>query len=208
MSSFYLSYGKRVLDLVTALPLLAVLSPLLLLLALLVRISQCGPAFFVQERAGLGGRTFRIIKLRIMRHAVDTVGRLLADEKRLTRLGVFLRRSSLDELPELVNVLLGQMSLVGPRPLPVEYLARYTLEQARRHEVRPGITGWAQVNGRNTLSWEDKFTLDVWYVDHHSLGLDLRILWMTLVQVVQRKGISAEGHPTMREFMGSGEKRR
>ena len=138
----------------------------------------------------------------------DPGGRLLADEQRLTAFGGFLRRFSLDELPELLHVLTGKMSLVGPRPLLPRYVDLYSPEQARRHEVLPGITGWAQVNGRNALSWEDKFKLDVWYVDHLSLGLDLRILGMTLVRVVRRTGISAEGHPTMREFLGPGEKRK
>ena len=161
------------------------------------------PVILRQRRPGLHGRLFTLYKFRTMSHARDAVGHLLPDEDRLTPLGRFLRRTSLDELPELVNVLQGDMSLVGPRPLLPQYLDRYTPEQARRHEVRPGITGWAQVNGRNTLTWEKKFALDVWYVDHRSLALDLRIIWMTLTQAMSGRGVSAEGHATMPEFMGS-----
>lgn len=157
------------------------------------------PVFFVQERAGLGGRPFKLVKFRTMR---DGAG---ADAERLTRLGKWLRTTSLDELPELWNVLRGEMSLVGPRPLLIRYLPRYTSEQARRHEVLPGLTGWAQVNGRNALSWERKFKYDVWYADHQSLWLDLRILWLTVWQVVTRYGISAKGEATMGEFLGSSE---
>jgi len=194
---------KRSLDFVVSLAGLVLLSPLLLVLAIMVRVFIGHPVLFTQVRPGLGGRLFRIFKFRTMTNRRDERGELLPDAQRLTRFGRFLRASSLDELPELFNVLKGDMSLVGPRPLLIEYLDRYTPEQARRHEVRPGITGWAQVNGRNALSWEEKFALDVWYVDHRSLSLDLKILWKTLVSVVRREGISSEGHATMPVFMGS-----
>jgi len=194
---------KRVLDIAVSLVGLILLSPLLLVLALLVGVMIGNPVLFTQVRPGLGGRLFRIFKFRTMTNKRDERGELLPDEQRLTRLGRFLRASSLDELPELFNVLKGDMSFVGPRPLLIEYLDRYSPEQARRHEVRPGITGWAQVNGRNALSWEEKFALDVWYVDHQSFLLDLKILWKTLVSVVRREGISSEGHATMPVFMGS-----
>lgn len=177
------------------------LSPVLLVLAGMVRLSGA-PVLFRQQRPGRHGRPFVIYKFRTMRELRDTEGRLLPDAQRLTHLGRFLRATSLDELPELFNVLKGEMSLVGPRPLLMEYLERYTPEQARRHEVKPGITGWAQVHGRNAITWEEKFKLDVWYVDHHSLGLDLKILWLTLVKVLRREGISASGHATMPEFQG------
>lgn len=161
------------------------------------------PILFKQLRSGLHGRPFYLYKFRTMTDARNAGGQLLPDEQRLTRLGRWLRATSLDELPELWNVLKGDMSLVGPRPLLMEYLERYTPEQARRHEVKPGITGWAQVNGRNALSWEEKFRLDVWYVDNWSLWLDLKILFMTVLKVLRREGISAEGYATMPEFMGS-----
>ena len=160
------------------------------------------PVLFKQQRPGLHGKPFMMSKFRTMTDARDGDGNLLPDADRLTRLGRFLRSTSLDELPELFNVLKGDMSLVGPRPLLMRYLDRYTPEQARRHEVRPGITGWAQINGRNALSWEDKFTLDVWYVDHCSLLLDMRIILQTIWKVLRREGISQEGEATMSEFMG------
>lgn len=166
------------------------------LVACAVRVKLGSPVFFAQERAGRGGRPFRLFKFRSMRTGPGT------DAERLTPFGRFLRASSLDELPELLLVLRGTLSLVGPRPLPTAYLPRYSPEQARRHEVRPGITGWAQVNGRNRLSWDEKFRLDVWYVDHRSLALDLRILVLTLVAVFRRSGISAAGEATMGEFNG------
>jgi lipopolysaccharide/colanic/teichoic acid biosynthesis glycosyltransferase len=172
------------------------------LLVLSIQWKLGTPVLFVQQRPGLRGRPFKLLKFRTMMDGRDAQGRLLPDAERLTPFGRFLRSSSLDELPELFNVLKGDMSLVGPRPLLMEYLPRYTPEQARRHDVRPGITGWAQVNGRNALSWEEKFKLDVWYVDHQSFALDLKILWMTLFRVFQRKSISAEGHATMPKFMG------
>ncbi|QKT04809.1 sugar transferase [Ectothiorhodospiraceae bacterium 2226] len=196
---------KRLFDLVIAVTLLVVFAPLLLILALTVLAILGRPVFFGQERPGLNGGLFTMWKFRTMRETRDAAGRLLPDEARLTRFGRFLRSSSLDELPELFNVLKGDMSLVGPRPLLPEYLSLYSQEQARRHEVRPGITGWAQVNGRNAVDWDERFRLDVWYVDHASLWLDLKILWRTLVLVVRREGISAEGHVTMPPFKGRDE---
>lgn len=199
----YRTFGKRAFDLTVVIVLLLLLSPVLGFLALLVRLRLGSPVFFQQERPGFKGRPFRIVKLRTMTDRRDEKGELLPDAVRLTRFGRFLRASSLDELPELINVLRGEMSLVGPRPLRMEYLERYTPEQARRHDVRPGITGWAQVNGRNALSWEEKFRHDVWYVDHLTLALDLRILLITLWKALKREGISAEGEATMSEFRGS-----
>jgi len=183
-----------------ALPLWA---PLLAAIALLTRLKLGSPVFFRQPRPGRHGRVFQLIKFRTMTGARDATGELLPDAQRLTPFGHRLRAASLDELPELLNVLRGDLSLVGPRPLLVQYLARYTPEQARRHEVRPGLTGWAQVNGRNAISWEQKFSLDVWYVDHQSLWLDLRILAMTLISALRRRDISAPGHATMPEFTGA-----
>jgi len=171
--------------------------------ALAVRLKLGKPILFRQPRAGFHGCQFELLKFRTMTNARDPQGRLLPDEQRLTPFGRLLRSTSLDELPQLFNVLRGDMSLVGPRPLLMEYLPRYTPEQARRHEVRPGITGWAQVNGRNVLSWEEKFRMDVWYVDNRSIWLDLKILWLTLRSVLARRGISAPGEATMPEFMGS-----
>ncbi|HHV61373.1 MAG TPA: sugar transferase [Firmicutes bacterium] len=195
---------KRGIDIAISLILLILLLPLLLIIALLVCLTMGSPVFFRQIRPGLHGKPFVMLKFRTMTNARDKKGVLLPDEERITLLGRFLRSTSLDELPELLNVLHGEMSLVGPRPLLMEYLDRYTPEQARRHEVKPGITGWAQVNGRNALTWEEKFKLDVWYVDNWSLFLDLKILWLTLVKVIKREGISAEGHATMPEFRGAG----
>ncbi len=181
---------------------LALLSPVLLGVAAVVRLSLGSPVLFRQVRPGLRGEPFEMLKFRTMRDAHDAHGRLLPDAERLTAVGRFLRATSLDELPELLNVVRGEMSLVGPRPLLMEYLPLYTPEQARRHEVRPGITGWAQVNGRNALSWDEKFRLDVWYVDNQSLWLDLRILLRTVKKVFVREGISQEGHATMEKFRG------
>jgi len=192
---------KRLLDVVGALVLLVLTSPLLLLAALLVRVTMGGPVTFRQTRTGLHGRLFTLVKLRTMRAAAPGDGD--DDARRLTALGRLLRATSLDELPQLWNVLRGDMALVGPRPLLPQYLERYSTEQMRRHEMPPGLTGLTQVSGRNALSWEEKFALDVWYVDHWSLALDLRILWRTLVTVVRRTGIAADGHATMPEFMGS-----
>ena len=194
---------KRAFDLFLVLGALLLLWPLLLALAALVWLRHGWPVFFCQQRPGLGGCPFLLAKFRTMNQARDAQGNLLPDAQRLTRFGRFLRSTSLDELPELLNVLRGDMSLVGPRPLLMEYLPRYTPEQARRHEVRPGITGWAQVNGRNNIPWEEKFKLDVWYVDHRSLWLDLKILALTVIHVFQRKDISAAGHTTMPKFTGS-----
>lgn len=194
---------KRLMDvLVSGFGLLA-LSPLLTLLSAVQLYVHGWPVFFTQERPGQHGRVFQMVKFRTMTNARDTNGDLLPDADRLTPFGQFLRRTSLDELPELWNVLKGDMSLVGPRPLLVRYLERYTPEQARRHAVRPGVTGLAQVRGRNALTWEDKFALDVQYVDTWSLGLDLRILWETVGVVLGGRGVSAEGEATMREFMGT-----
>ena len=183
------------LDVAAVLLTAVVWVPLLLLAMMVVRAALGRPIFFVQERAGRDGRPFRLVKLRTMREGDEP------DAERLTRVGRWLRATSLDELPELWNVLRGEMSLVGPRPLPVRYLPRYSPQQARRHEVRPGITGWAQVNGRNSLTWEQKFAYDVWYVDHMSFWLDVKILWQTVWQVLTRRGISAEGEATMGEFL-------
>ena len=194
---------KRLLDvLIAGFALLVLCIPLLVLL-LLVRMKLGRPVLFSQLRPGRHGRPFRMYKLRSMTDARDADGQLLPDSERLTRFGRFLRSTSLDELPELWNVLTGEMSLVGPRPLLMEYLPLYSAEQARRHEVRPGLTGWAQVNGRNALDWEDRFRLDVWYVDNQTMSLDLRILWLTLRKVFAREGISAAGEATMPRFTGS-----
>ncbi|MGE4403627.1 MAG: sugar transferase [Desulfobulbus sp.] len=194
---------KRVFDVVSVCLGLLLIWPLVLLLAVLVRIKLGSPIFFCQTRPGLHGKPFTMVKFRTMTDARDGQGQLLPDDQRLTPFGKFLRSTSLDELPELINVLKGEMSLVGPRPLLMEYLPLYSPEQARRHEVRPGITGWAQVNGRNAISWEEKFKLDVWYVDNQSLWLDLKILWMTFAKVFKREGISQEGQATAEKFKGS-----
>jgi sugar transferase EpsL len=194
---------KRALDFLLALIALALLSPVLLLIAAGIRITMGKPVLFIQERPGFRGQIFHIYKFRTMRETRGPDGELLQDEERITRIGRFLRSSSLDELPELLNVLKGEMSMVGPRPLRIEYLDLYTPEQARRHQVRPGITGWAQVNGRNTLSWEKKFEYDVWYVDHRNLRLDFKILGLTAIKVLRGEGISAAEHATMPPFTGS-----
>lgn len=194
---------KVLLDRSTAAAGLVLVSPIIAGVALAIRVRMGSPIFFVQERPGLAGRIFQVVKFRTMRSATGPDGKPLPDAERLTALGRFLRASSLDELPQLWNVLRGDLSLVGPRPLLVQYLERYTPEQARRHDVMPGITGWAQVNGRNAISWDEKFALDVWYVDHWSFALDLKILGLTLLRVVRRQGIAQEGHVTMPEFMGS-----
>jgi lipopolysaccharide/colanic/teichoic acid biosynthesis glycosyltransferase len=192
---------KRLLDVAGALALLVVASPLLAIAAILVRVTMGSPVLFRQTRTGLDGRLFTLVKLRTMR--VEPATALGDDAQRLTTLGRWLRATSIDELPQLWNVLTGAMSLVGPRPLLPSYLERYSPEQARRHAMPPGITGLTQVSGRNGLSWEEKFALDVWYVDHWSLGLDLWVLWRTLVTVVRRDGIAADGHATMPEFLGN-----
>ncbi|GIV65817.1 MAG: sugar transferase [Chloroflexota bacterium] len=194
---------KRIFDLVLTTAGMVIALPLMGVIALLIWLKEGGPVLFRQPRPGLGGRIFTLYKFRTMREAVDKNGNPLPDGERLTPLGRFLRSTSLDELPELFNVLRGEMSLVGPRPLLVEYLPRYTPEQARRHEVLPGMTGWAQINGRNALTWEEKFRLDVWYVDHWSLWLDVKILAITLWKVLRREGINAPGSETAEPFMGS-----
>ena len=193
---------KRLIDILGAVTGLVVLSPVLIVVAILIRRQMGAPVLFCQARPGLHGKPFQMIKFRTMRDAVDAQGNVLPDCERLTTLGRFLRASSLDELPELWNVLKGDMSLVGPRPLLMEYLPLYSPEQARRHEIRPGVTGWAQVNGRNAISWDQKFALDVWYVDNHSFWLDLKIIWLTMHKVFKREGISAAGEATMPKFRG------
>ena len=193
---------KRAFDLLVVLLFSPLWVAILFIVATVVGCKLGRPVFFRQRRPGKNGAIFELLKFRTMTDARDAGGKLLADADRLTSFGRRLRASSLDELPELVNVLRGDMSLVGPRPLLIEYLDRYTPEQSRRHEVLPGLTGWAQVNGRNAISWADKFKLDIWYVDHHTLWLDAKILWLTLKRVVQRAGISATGEATMPEFLG------
>ena len=195
--------SKRILDLVITVPGLILISPLILILTVLVRVQHGSPVLFSQVRPGYQGKLFTLRKFRTMSDTRDSQGNLLPDEERLTPLGRFLRASSLDELPELINILKGEMSLIGPRPLLVQYLERYSPEQARRHEVLPGMTGWAQVNGRNAITWEDKFRLDVWYVDHWSLILDIKILGQTFIKVIKREGISQPGHATAEEFLGN-----
>lgn len=194
---------KRFFDLSVTIIGLLFIWPFMLLLFLLVRLKLGAPVLFCQKRPGLHGHPFLMYKFRSMLDVRDDNGALLPDEVRLTPFGRFLRSSSLDELPELINVLKGEMSLVGPRPLLMQYLPLYSTKQARRHEVKPGITGWAQVNGRNAISWEDKFTLDVWYVDHQSFLLDLKILWLTLKKVFMREGINQDGQATMEGFKGN-----
>ena len=201
-AGFYEFFIKRFFDFFLSLLALIVLSPVLLILTVLGAIKMKGNPFFTQERPGKGEKIFKLIKFRTMTCEKDAEGNLLPDEQRLTKYGKFLRSTSLDELPELLNILLGHMSIVGPRPLLVCYLPRYNAEQKRRHLVRPGLTGWAQVNGRNAISWEDKFKLDVWYVDHVSLGLDIKTIFMTVKNVLRREGISGDGQATMSEFMG------
>jgi len=203
MSKRVQAYLKRVFDVVVSAVALTVLAPVMGLTALAVWRMMGRPVLFRHVRPGLHGKPFVMYKFRTMRDLRDAEGKLLPNEARLTPFGRWLRSTSLDELPELLNVLRGEMSLVGPRPLLMEYLDRYTPEQARRHEVKPGITGWAQIHGRNNLSWDERFKLDVWYVDNWSLWLDVKILWRTLWMVLRREGISAQGHATMPEFRGS-----
>lgn len=199
---------KRAFDILLTVPLVVLLSPLIVLLAFAVLIFIGRPIIFTQPRAGLAGRPFNIFKFRTMTNATDTSGALLADAQRLTPFGRILRSTTLDELPELANVLRGEMSLVGPRPLLVRYLPRYTPEQARRHRMRPGLTGLAVIRGRNSLSWEERLALDVWYIDNWSLWLDIKILLSTIWLVLRRRGVAAEGHVTMPEFIGDGGVRR
>jgi sugar transferase EpsL len=197
------TFSKRLLDIILSATGLILLSPLLILLAVVIRLKIGKPVLFCQQRPGLGGKGFVIYKFRTMTDRTDKSGQLLPDEKRLPAFGRFLRSTSLDELPELFNVLKGNMSIVGPRPLMMKYLDRYTHEQARRHEVKPGITGWAQINGRNAISWEDKFKLDVWYVDNWNVMLDIKIIIKSVWMVLSRQGISQQGRATMDEFMGT-----
>ena len=194
---------KRIIDLVIASLSLVLFMPALIFIYLQIRIRLGSPVFFIQQRPGLRGSPFNLIKFRSMRDETDATGKLLSDEQRMTPFGSFLRSTSLDELPELINVLRGDMSIVGPRPLLMEYLPLYNKEQARRHEVRPGITGWAQVNGRNSLDWPERLKMDVYYVDNHNLGLDLKIILMSVKQVLSRQGVSEEGHVTMSKFRGN-----
>lgn len=195
--------SKRAFDLILTIPAIILLAPLFFILSFMVAILLGSPVLFRQQRPGLGGRPFWLLKFRTMTDARGAEGGLLPDAERLTRFGRFLRTTSLDELPELMNVLKGDMSLVGPRPLLMQYLDRYTPEQARRHDVNQGITGWAQVNGRNAITWEEKFKLDVWYVDNWSLWLDIKIIAMTIWKIFKREGINQEGQATMEEFKGS-----
>jgi sugar transferase EpsL len=199
----YRKFGKRFFDLVLVIPGLILISPMLLLVAIVAKFKIGSPVLFLQERPGIHGKIFRMIKFRSMRNDRDVNGELLPDEVRLVPFGKLLRATSLDEFPELWNVIKGEMSLVGPRPLLAKYLDRYNPTQARRHEVRPGITGWAQINGRNAITWEEKFDYDVWYVDNLSFFLDVKILALTVLKVFKRSGTSAEGHATMPEFLGT-----
>ncbi len=199
----YKNIIKPVFDFVIALLLLAILSPIIFSIMVLLAIANNGNIFFLQFRPGLHGKPFKIIKFKTMRDAFDPTGNPLPDKERLTKIGEFVRSVSLDELLQLINVVKGDMSLVGPRHLLMQYLSRYSSKQARRHEVKPGITGWAQVNGRNAISWEEKFNLDIEYIDKQKFGLDVKILWLTFLKVINRQGISANGHVTMEEFMGN-----
>ncbi len=197
---------KRILDIVLSLIALVIALIPMLVVALLVRTKLGSPVLFTQERPGKDGKIFKLYKFRTMKDAVDAAGNPLPDEERLTPFGKKLRATSLDELPEFINILKGEMSLIGPRPLLVRYLPRYNEKQRRRHDVRPGLTGWAQVNGRNAISWEEKFELDVWYVDHVSFLLDCKIVWMTIRAIIGHTGISSATSATMEEFMGSEDK--
>lgn len=202
-AGFYEKIVKRLLDFLLSLTALCLLLPVLLILVVLGAWKMKGNPFFTQQRPGKNEKIFKLIKFRTMTCETDAEGQLLPDEQRLTGYGRFLRSTSLDELPELINILKGDMSIVGPRPLLVKYLPRYNAEQRRRHDVRPGLTGWAQANGRNAISWEDKFRLDVWYVDHISFGLDARTAFLTVKNVLRREGISSDTSATMEEFMGT-----
>lgn len=199
----YPHFIKPILDFLLALFLILLFSPIILIVALLIRLKLGSPIFFIQERPGLNGKIFKIYKFRTMSNQRDSKGQLLSDELRLKGFGKFIRKSSLDELPQLFNVLKGEMSFVGPRPLLIEYLKLYNKEQARRHEVKPGITGWAQVNGRNAISWEEKFRLDVYYVKNISFGLDLKILYLTFFRVLKQKDINSNTNITMEKFKGN-----
>lgn len=200
-------YIKRILDIISSLLAIIILSPLLGILTVIGAFEMKGNPFFTQERPGKDEKIFKLIKFRTMTNAKDKDGNLLSDAERLTKYGKFLRNTSLDELPELFNILKGDMSVIGPRPLLVKYLPRYNQHQHRRHEVKPGLSGWAQVNGRNAISWEDKFNYDVEYVDNYSIVMDIKILFMTIFNVLKREGISSETSATMEEFMGTTEKK-
>lgn len=199
----YAKYFKRVFDFIVSLLVLVLASPIILLTALALLFANGGKPFFFQSRPGKNEEIFRIVKFKTMNDKRDANGALLPDEKRLTRIGAFVRKFSIDELPQMINVLKGDMSLIGPRPLLVEYLPLYSREQQRRHDIRPGITGWAQVNGRNTVDWKSKFEMDVWYVDHLSFKLDVKILFLTIKKVLVSEGISGEGTVTMQKFKGN-----
>ena len=198
----YKHFFKPLGDFIISIILLIILTPIILLTAILLLIANKGKVFFFQQRPGLNCKPFKIVKFKTMRDAFDVNGNPLPDDLRLTKVGNIVRSASLDELLQLVNVIKGDMSLVGPRPLLIQYLTRYSSEQAKRHNVKPGITGWAQVNGRNAISWDQKFIYDVEYVEKQTFVLDLKILWLTFLNVIQRKGISADGHVTMEEFKG------
>lgn len=199
----YKHFSKRVIDFFAAFLGLLLLSPIFIIVTICLFIANQGKPFFFQSRPGKGGQTFKIVKFKTMNDKKDASGNLLPDAERLTSIGSFVRKTSLDEIPQLINVLKGDMSLIGPRPLLVQYLPLYTDYQARRHEVRPGITGWAQINGRNAISWKQKFDYDVWYVDNVSFGLDIKIFFLTIKKVFVREGISAEGQATMEPFKGN-----
>ncbi len=203
----YRKFGKRFLDLLVSFAFLIVAFPFLLIIAVLLFLTTWENPFFIQKRPGKNGKIFKVFKFKTMNNKRDSQGNLLNDKKRITPVGQLLRSTSLDELPQMINVLIGDMSLVGPRPLLVRYLELYTPEQTRRHEVRPGITGWAQVNGRNAISWEEKFNYDIYYVDNFGIGLDFRILLLTVKKVLQRQGISNQEAATMPEFKGSNNKK-
>lgn len=202
----YTHFIKRILDFLLALLVLIMLSPFILILFILLLFANQGSPLFFQDRPGKNSRIFRLLKFKTMNDRKDAAGKLLPDKDRLTPIGRFIRSTSMDELPQLINVLKGDMSLIGPRPLLIKYLPLYNERQARRHEVRPGITGWTQVNGRNSLSWEQKFELDIYYVDNISFALDMKILRLTVQKVFKREGISQDGQATMQAFRGSGEK--
>jgi len=199
----YKSYIKRLIDILISLSILTLLSPVFLLVCISLFIANNGKAFFVQERPGKNALIFKIIKFKSMTDKKSSTGELLPDEARLTKIGQFVRKTSLDEIPQLLNVLKGEMSMIGPRPLLVEYLELYSEEQNKRHDVKPGITGWAQVNGRNAISWSKKFEYDVWYVDNQTFFLDLKIFWMTFMKVIKRDDISSNTHATMEKFTGN-----
>lgn len=199
----YRNYLKRLIDLIVSLVAFSILLPLFIIVTVLLCIANQGKPFFFQQRPGKNGKIFRVVKFKTMNDRKDAAGNLLSDAERLTAVGKFIRKTSLDEIPQLINVIKGEMSLIGPRPLLVEYLPLYNDAQKRRHEVRPGITGWAQVNGRNAIGWKEKFELDVWYVDNMSLLLDCKIIIFTMMKVVKSEGVSQQGHVTMTKFQGN-----